>query len=137
MGNKIVGQKIKKAIKESLLTQEKAAEKIGTSQSAIGNWISGSREPSLESLKKISKITGFPLSYFIDDSKSIENLGINISGQNSINGNITQLHEKKEKHYKKLEDDLQSLEKKQQLTLAKQEMMFAKLDLILEKLKNK
>jgi transcriptional regulator with XRE-family HTH domain len=68
MYEKVAIKKIKKAIKETGLTQEKFAKKIQTGRSMISQWIIGNRNPSMKSLVKIASATGKPLSYFFDDA---------------------------------------------------------------------
>lgn len=41
------------------LTQEALAERLGVTQGAVAHWLSGRREPDLETLEKILEITGF------------------------------------------------------------------------------
>jgi transcriptional regulator with XRE-family HTH domain len=120
MIKKYTAQKIKEVVKETGLTQGKFAKKIGIGESMISQWLAGSKNPSLATLRKIAKATGYPLSYFLRDydSDTIVNTGSNsIVGKNqNVNGNET------------LEIDLLKKEI---------ENLKLKMDLILEKSKGK
>lgn len=63
-----LGKIIKDAVKKTGLTQQNFAKKIKVGESMISQWISGKRNPSLASLKKISKETGVPLKLFLNNS---------------------------------------------------------------------
>ncbi|MDR3243861.1 MAG: helix-turn-helix domain-containing protein [Elusimicrobiota bacterium] len=83
MYEKVSGQKIKLAVKESGFTQEEFAKKMGTKHSAISRWINGGRNPKLVTLKKISELTKKPMQYFFDTSVNIgevsDNATVNIN----------------------------------------------------------
>lgn len=64
---KNMGEKIRQAIKESGLTQQKLADKIGTSNPVVNVWVTGKRNPTTSSLKKIAEATGKPYSFFVED----------------------------------------------------------------------
>jgi transcriptional regulator with XRE-family HTH domain len=70
------------------LTQQNFAKKIGIGESMISQWLSGKVTPSLSSLKKISKATGMPLNFFLENSIGDvkgSNFSINSVGQGNIN----------------------------------------------------
>jgi len=73
------GKKIKDFLSESGISQSKLAEMIGVDRSVISNWVKGIRNPSLQSLEKISSATGQPLSFFINGSNLV-------TGNNNIVG---------------------------------------------------
>lgn len=61
-------------MKETGVTQEKLAERLGVSQGGIGHWLSGRREPSLERINDVLSELGLPkLSVTAD--KSLVNVG--------------------------------------------------------------
>ncbi|MBQ3834940.1 MAG: helix-turn-helix transcriptional regulator, partial [Elusimicrobia bacterium] len=67
--------KLSKILFEQNLSQEELAKKIGTKQQMISRWLTGGRNPSLNSLKKIAEALNVPLSYFVEfgeDKKNIE-----------------------------------------------------------------
>lgn len=66
MGKNKVAERIKEAVKNKGLTQQAFAKKYGFGESIVSKWLSGARNPSLSSLKKISKATDKPLSFFIE-----------------------------------------------------------------------
>jgi transcriptional regulator with XRE-family HTH domain len=83
-----VSNKIKKALLKAELTQKDLADKLGVSQQLISNWINGFRNPKSLSLKKISKATGVPLNFFLENSMGDvkgTNFSINSGGQGNIN----------------------------------------------------
>ena len=49
-----ISENLKMLMKEQDLKQQALAEKIGISQSAISSWLSGKKEPSIESLWKLA-----------------------------------------------------------------------------------
>ncbi len=65
-----IAEKIKLAVRETGLTQQNFAKKIGLGESVISRWLKGDRQPSITSLKKIADATGKPLKYFVDSSKN-------------------------------------------------------------------
>ena len=50
---------------EKGLSQEKFANAIGLTQSAVGNWESGNREPNFETMKKIADFFGVSVDYLL------------------------------------------------------------------------
>lgn len=65
MGN--IGDRIKKYRKEAGLTQSALAKKMHVTQSLIGQWEKGYRNPKLENILKISDVLGVPVDCFIVD----------------------------------------------------------------------
>lgn len=63
-----IGDKIKKAREELVLSQAELAKKVGPSEIDIKYFEMGEREISLETLNKIGQVVNKPLSYFIPDS---------------------------------------------------------------------
>ena len=64
---KTIGEKIRQAIKEAGLTQQKLADKIGTTNPVVNVWVTGKRNPTTSSLKKIAAATGKPYSFFVEE----------------------------------------------------------------------
>jgi transcriptional regulator with XRE-family HTH domain len=88
MIKKTIGIKIKEAVKKAGFKQQNFARKIGIGESMISQWAAGSKNPSLMSLKKISKATGVPLNFFLNDSIGDINgsdFSINTVGKGNIN----------------------------------------------------
>ncbi|HGJ5866452.1 MAG TPA: S24 family peptidase [Arsenophonus nasoniae] len=48
----------KTKMKEKKLSQKKLGEKLGKTQGAIGHWLNGKREPSIEDISKIMNVLG-------------------------------------------------------------------------------
>ena len=65
----ILGEKIRKAIKEAGLTQQKLADKLGITNPVINVWVTGKRNPKPENLQKIAEATGKPYSYFVGSNE--------------------------------------------------------------------
>lgn len=68
-----VGEKIRQAIKEAGLTQQKLADKLGITNPVVNVWVQGKRNPTTSSLKKIAEATGKPFSFFISEKDSLPN----------------------------------------------------------------
>lgn len=84
--NKILAQKIKRARKESRLSQKELGEALNVSDKAISSYESGRAIPPITTLQKLSKITRRPLAYFTgteDESieYSVASILKNIEGQ--------------------------------------------------------
>ena len=60
-----IGEKIRQAIKEAGLTQQKLADKLGVTNPVINVWVTGKRNPTVDSIKKIAEATGKPYSFFM------------------------------------------------------------------------
>ncbi len=102
------------------ITQTDLAKKLGVTQTMISHWISGDRNPTLNSLEKISKALNIPISYLTEDNEYNKN-------QKNINKEFTdsfilKFIEEKTKRYdteinylkdkiKTLEDKIKFLEK--------------------------
>ena len=69
---KLVGLKIKRRREELNLTQEKLAELLRVSWSAVSKWEIGERKPSYSCLKKLSKVLDVPVTYFFESSENRE-----------------------------------------------------------------
>jgi transcriptional regulator with XRE-family HTH domain len=65
---KVIGQKIKKARKESGVSQEQLADKLGLSgNNIISRWENGLGRISADQLAKIAELTHRPISYFFGE----------------------------------------------------------------------
>lgn len=71
--NTLLGNKIKKAMKEAGLTQQKLADKLGITNPVINAWIKGKRNPTVNSIKRIASATDKPFSFFMGESNVLEN----------------------------------------------------------------
>lgn len=71
-----IGEKIRQAIKEAGLTQQKLADKLGTTNPVVNVWVTGKRNPTTASIQKIAKATGKPYAYFVSENggKNINNM---------------------------------------------------------------
>lgn len=56
----------KARMKELKVTQESLAEKLGVTQGAVAHWLSGRREPDLETIGRILSILGLPPLQMVD-----------------------------------------------------------------------
>lgn len=68
----ILGAKIKKAMKEAGLTQQKLADKLGITNPVVNAWINGKRNPTVNTIKRIAKATEKPFSFFLEESNIID-----------------------------------------------------------------
>ncbi len=57
---------IKDIIKESGLSQEKFAKKIGSTQGTVSKWLSGVQEPRYTQLKRICEAFNVDANYLLD-----------------------------------------------------------------------
>lgn len=71
---KTIGEQIKRLRKNKMLTQEKLAELVGCSRSAIINYENGLREPQFETLDNIAIALGRVNKYFQVADSVLENL---------------------------------------------------------------
>lgn len=63
------GKQFKKIMLEKDINQRELADKLGIQKAMITNWISGIRNPSLNSIKKIASVLKIDYNYFIEDSE--------------------------------------------------------------------
>ena len=77
----LFSDKLRKVMFERKLTQSKLASLIGSDQRIISFWLTGRRNPSLSSIKKIASALDLPINFFV------ENTGVMNSG--SVGGNIS------------------------------------------------
>ena len=61
----IVAERIKELMKEENLNQVRLAEKIGVKQNTISAWLSGKKEPSITSLRKLADFFDVSVDYII------------------------------------------------------------------------
>ncbi len=94
-------KRFKRIMFERGFNQQDLSEKLGISRTMISRWLTGVRNPSLGSLKKISAVLDVPLNYFIESSSEenktkAENIreDKNCSDINSITSRIDLLNEK-------------------------------------------
>lgn len=72
-------EQLRKILFEKKLTQEELGNLIGVKRPMISQWVTGARNPSLSSIKRIAEALKVPVKYFVDDEnikkeiKSYEN----------------------------------------------------------------
>ena len=114
MIKKTIGIKIKEVVKKAGFKQQNFARKIGIGESMISQWAAGSKNPSLMSLKKISKATGVPLNYFFENSSNIQ-AGNTIYGEkNEFNNNLLKDVELLKKEIELLKRELEVVKKEKE-----------------------
>ena len=59
--------RLKELREKAGLSQYKFAEKFGVSQSTVGNWEAGAREPNFKTLQRLAKFFDVSLDYFLGD----------------------------------------------------------------------
>ncbi|MDR1245011.1 MAG: helix-turn-helix domain-containing protein [Endomicrobium sp.] len=129
MKERMIKEKVKQAIKEAGLTQSELGKKLNITHPLVNNWVTGRRNPSLKSLKKIASATGKPLNYFLDNSNDVTgDNSINLAGRQKIDGGI---------HYgiQKSVEQYHEILKEMQLFNEKLKSLDLKLDLLIERLK--
>ena len=60
-------KQFKKILTEKDITQQDLAKKLGIAQSMISQWITGTSNPNLNTLKKLSSVLDVPLNYFLEN----------------------------------------------------------------------
>lgn len=75
--------KIRQAIKEAGLTQKGLADLLGIKDPTVNTWVTGKRNPTVTTIKKIAKATGKPLNYFFDNSNHIFGSNNMVGGENN------------------------------------------------------
>ncbi len=81
---------LKIARKNMKYTQEDLADKLGVAKNTISQWERGTREPSIDTLKKLSEILDASIDYLLDNgsvkqgitNSSLEQLIISVAGLN-------------------------------------------------------
>jgi transcriptional regulator with XRE-family HTH domain len=61
------GDLIREARRRAGLTQQEAAERVGTTQSAIARWERGGSAPSMDTTMRVLRALGFDLEYALVD----------------------------------------------------------------------
>ena len=79
-----IGEKIRQALKEAGLTQQKLADKLGITNPVVNVWVTGKRKPSIDSLKRIAAATNKPYSFFLDFDSYSPNYSDNVQGKKII-----------------------------------------------------
>lgn len=67
---KLVGQRLRSAREDKGLTQEDLADALGISKSQISHFERGANLLTIEHLKKLPRILGRPVNYFLGESSS-------------------------------------------------------------------
>lgn len=62
-------KQFKKILAERDITQQELAKKLGIAQSMISQWLTGTSNPNLNTLKKLSSVLDVQLNYFLEDLK--------------------------------------------------------------------
>lgn len=80
-----IGNKIRQAMKEAGLTQQKLADKLGITNPVVNVWVTGKRNPTIESLKKIAAATNKPYSYFIETDEFVQEVkAVPLTDKNTV-----------------------------------------------------
>lgn len=58
---------IKIALRKANITQADLALRLNVSTTTVSSWVTGKHEPSIKTVKEISKITGVPVGKIIKD----------------------------------------------------------------------
>lgn len=76
----MVGNKLRKILKERGYSQVAFAEMVGVEYKTLNNYITGRREPDLATLKRIANVLKVPVGYFFDeiDINNIKGLDIKL-----------------------------------------------------------
>ncbi|ABP68213.1 transcriptional regulator, XRE family [Caldicellulosiruptor saccharolyticus DSM 8903] len=66
---KKIGQKLQEARKKAGLTQEQVADYLGVNKTLISYYENGIREISIATLRNLSNLYGYTMSYFLSDDE--------------------------------------------------------------------
>lgn len=77
-------EQLKKVMFERELTQTQLAKLIDGNQRVISTWLTGTKNPSLSSIKKIASALDLPINFFVENS-GVMNSG-SIGGGVSVGG---------------------------------------------------
>ena len=69
-----LGEKIKEARKQCMLSQEQLAEKMSVSRSAVAKWETDKGLPDIDNLRMIAKTLNVSLDYLLDDGESVDQM---------------------------------------------------------------
>jgi len=61
----LVAERIKELMKDGELNQVRLAEKVGIKQNTISSWLSGKKQPSIESLWRLADYFGVDIDYLV------------------------------------------------------------------------
>ena len=89
-----ISEKLKKAIRESELTQKDIAEILGIEQTQISKWIRGKTQPTLDKFEKLLEVLGKDANYFFENSGSV-NQTHSGQGDQLINSTIKKSNKRK------------------------------------------
>lgn len=78
-------EQLRKVLYERELTQEQLGSLIGTNQRVISRWLTGGRNPSLTSIRKIASALDLPINFFVENSGGVVNTG-SVGGNVSVGG---------------------------------------------------
>lgn len=69
-----LGEKIKDARKQCMLSQEQLAEKMSVSRSAVAKWETDKGLPDIDNLKMIAKTLNVSIDYLLDDGDTVDQM---------------------------------------------------------------
>jgi len=129
-----IKDKIRMAMKEAGFTQQGLADVLGITNPVVNTWVTGKRNPTVRTLKKIAAATGKPLDFFLQEDNSVNqqangNSGVIMGNNNSNVNNVAA------SHGGDIEGIRQELRETRESLGDKIKVLEAKLDLILEKLR--
>lgn len=130
-----IKDKIRMAMKEAGFTQQGLADVLGITNPVVNTWVTGKRNPTVRTLKKIAAATGKPLDFFLQEDNSVNqqangNSGVIMGNNNSNVNNVAASHGGAEAEIKELAAKVEQMGKDIQI-------LNLKMDLILEKMKGK
>lgn len=130
-----IKDKIRMAMKEAGFTQQGLADVLGITNPVVNTWVTGKRNPTVRTLKKIAAATGKPLDFFLQEDNSVNQQANGNSG-NVISGNsFSNVNNVAASHGGDIEGIRQELRETRESLGDKIKILEAKLDLILEKLR--
>ena len=78
-----IGSKIKRALALTEMTQQDLAKALNVTQGSVNQWVTGYRNPTIESLQRIAAALEVPLEFFISDKQETTQDYVKRASQNT------------------------------------------------------
>ena len=132
MGNKknFFSQQLRKIMFEKNLTQKDLGDLLGVKRPMISNWVTGFRNPSFNSIKKLAEALNVSVSYFTEDTAAKKNT------EKSDDINLKIIMNLIEKQNKIFEEKEKKLEEKIKRYKAENDLLKKDIEFVKKKNKN-
>ena len=86
--NETFRQRVEERLKATGTTQRQFAEKLGVSEVTVSRWLSGERNPTLETLEKMAKVLDTTTSYFFTNDEPAVQSSVPVKTNEKSSGEI-------------------------------------------------